>query len=49
MKLPHRKLKLLYLIKILLEQTDEEHTITVVQKIAECKRVYDDLEYLKLF
>lgn len=58
MKLSHQKLKLLYLMKILLEKTDEEHTITVPQMIdelaalgisAERKSVYDDLEYLKLF
>lgn len=45
-------------MKILLEKTDEEHTITVPQMIdelaalgisAERKSVYDDLEYLKLF
>lgn len=58
MKLSHQKLKLLYLMKILLEQTDEEHTITVPQMIAELaklgisaerKSIYDDLEYLRLF
>ena len=58
MKLSHQKLKLLYLMQILLEQTDEEHTITVPQMIAELsklgisaerKSIYDDLEYLKLF
>ncbi len=58
MKLSHQKLKLLYLMKILLEQTDEEHTLTVPQMIeelakrgipAERKSIYDDLEYLKLF
>ena len=58
MKLSHQKLKLLYLMQILLEQTDEEHTITVPQMItelsklgisAERKSIYDDLEYLKLF
>ena len=45
-------------MKILLEKTDEEHTITVPEMIAELgklgisaerKSVYDDLEYLKLF
>ena len=45
-------------MKILLEKTDEEHTITVPEMIdelgklgisAERKSVYDDLEYLKLF
>lgn len=58
MKLSHQKLKLFYLMKILLEKTDEEHTITVSEMIAELgklgisaerKSVYDDLEYLKLF
>ncbi len=58
MKLSHQKLKLLYLMKILLEQTDEEHSLTVPQMIAELdkvgisaerKSIYDDLEYLKLF
>ena len=58
MKLSHQKLKLFYLMKILLEKTDEEHTITVPEMIAELgklgisaerKSVYDDLEYLKLF
>lgn len=45
-------------MKILLDKTDEEHTITVPQMIeelanmgisAERKSIYDDLEYLKLF
>lgn len=58
MKLSHQKLKLLYLAQILMEQTDEEHTITVPEMIAELsklgisaerKSIYDDLEYLKLF
>ena len=58
MKLSHQKLKLLYLMQILLEKTDEEHTMTVPQMIselaklgisAERKSIYDDLEYLKLF
>lgn len=58
MKLSHQKLKLLHLMQILLEQTDEEHTITVPQMIAELskrgisaerKSIYDDLEYLRLF
>ena len=58
MKLSHQKLKLFYLMKILLEKTDEEHTITVPEMIAELGKlgisaerqsVYDDLEYLKLF
>lgn len=58
MKLSHQKLKLLYLMQLLLEKTDEEHTLTVPQMIselaklgisAERKSIYDDLEYLKLF
>ncbi len=58
MKQPNQKLKLLYLMKILLEQTDEEHSLTVPQMIAELskvgisaerKSIYDDLEYLKLY
>ena len=48
----------MYLAKILMEQTDEEHTITVPKMIAELsklgisaerKSIYDDLEYLQLF
>lgn len=58
MKLSRQKLKLLYLMQILLEQTDEEHSLTVPQMIdelaklgisAERKSIYDDLEYLRLF
>ena len=58
MKLSHQKLKLMYLAKILMEQTDEEHTVTVPKMIAELsklgisaerKSIYDDLEYLRLF
>ena len=58
MKLSHQKLKMMYLAKILMEQTDEEHTITVPKMIselsklgisAERKSIYDDLEYLRLF
>ena len=58
MKQSNQKLKLLYLMKILLEQTDEEHFLTVPQMIAELskvgisaerKSIYDDLEYLQLF
>ena len=58
MKLSHQKLKMLHLAKILLEQTDETHTITVPEMItelaklgiaAERKSIYDDLEYLRLF
>ena len=58
MKQPQQKLKLLYLMKILLEKTDEEHHITVPEMIrelealgisAERKSVYSDLEYLQLY
>lgn len=58
MKLSHQKLKMMYLAKILMEQTDEEHTITVPEMIeelsklgisAERKSIYDDIEYLQLF
>ena len=58
MKLSHQKLKMMYLAKILMEKTDEEHTITVPEMIselaqlgisAERKSIYDDLEYLELF
>ena len=58
MKLSHQKLKIMYLAKILMEKTDEEHTITVPGMIAELsklgisaerKSIYDDLEYLQLF
>ncbi len=58
MKQPQQKLKLMYLAKILMEKTDEEHTMTVPQMIeelskvgisAERKSIYDDLEQLQLF
>ncbi len=58
MKQSNQKLRLLYLAKIIMEQTDEEHTITVPEMIAalskvgisaERKSIYDDLEYLQLF
>lgn len=58
MKTTKQKLKLLYLAKILLEKTDEEHTMTVQDMIAELKKfdisaerksIYDDLENLRLF
>ena len=48
----------MYLAKILMEKTDEEHTLTVPEMIAELSRlgisaerksIYDDLEYLQLF
>lgn len=58
MKKSNQKLKLMYLAKILLERTDEEHTMTVGDMIeallsfgisAERKSIYDDLECLSLF
>lgn len=58
MRVSHQKLKMLYLMKILLEKTDEEHTMTVPEMIAELanygisaerRSIYDDIEYLKLF
>lgn len=54
----HKKLKLLYIAKLLLERTDEDHTVTVKDIIAyleeqgisaERKAVYDDLELLEQF
>ncbi len=57
-KLPNQKLKLLYLLKILMEKTDTEHTLTVPEMIkelkiyninAERKSIYDDIESLKAF
>ena len=57
-KSPNQKLKLLYLMRILLTQTDETHQLSVnelISKLAdldvsvERKTVYDDLEALKLF
>ncbi len=55
---PRQKLKLLYLMQILWENTDEEHPMTVAEMIdalerrdvaAERKSIYDDLESLRLF
>ena len=57
-KSANQKSKLLYLSKILLEQTDEDHPITVPEMIqelakrdikAERKSIYDDFETLSLF
>lgn len=54
----NQKLKLLYLMKLLLERTDEEHAMTMQQLLyeleikgiaAERKSVYDDLESLRFF
>ena len=58
MRKSQQKLKRLYLLKILTERTDEEHTITVPEMItaleeygifAERKSIYDDIECLRLF
>lgn len=55
-KTANQKLKLLYLMKILLEKTDEENTMTINEMIseldkygiaAERKSIYDDLEALR--
>ena len=55
-KSPNQKLKLLYLLKMLEEKTDEENTMTINEMIAELDRygitaerksIYDDLEALK--
>lgn len=52
----NQKLKLLYLMKILLEKTDETHSITMPEILtslekydvtAERKSIYDDLEALR--
>jgi len=57
-RLPNQKLKILYLARILMEQTDPEHPLTGQQLIAElarcgieCERksLYDDLESLRSF
>lgn len=57
-KKTNQKLKLLYILKILREKTDEEHPISTPQIIAELERygisaerksVYDDMEALALF
>lgn len=57
-KSANQKLKLLYLMRILLDKTDENHPMTVAELIAaladygvsaERKSIYDDLESLRLF
>ena len=54
----NQKRKILYLMKILLEQTDEQHGLTMPQIIAELasyditaerKGLYDDIEQLRLY
>lgn len=55
---PKQKLKLLYLMQMLLEQTDEQHPLCMEQIIAnlsandisaERKSIYDDIEALRLY
>lgn len=57
-KSPNQKLKLLYLMEIMLQQTDERHPMTVPEMIsqlaqrgvsAERKSIYGDLEALRTF
>ncbi|MDD6262102.1 MAG: WYL domain-containing protein [Clostridiales bacterium] len=57
-KSPKQKMKLLYIARILNEETDQNHPVTVAELIsalekagisAERKSVYDDLESLRLF
>lgn len=57
-KSPNQKLKILYLMRILLEETDESHSLTINEIIAklneygvsaERKTLYDDIEALRLF
>ncbi|HIQ80656.1 MAG TPA: WYL domain-containing protein [Candidatus Scatavimonas merdigallinarum] len=57
-KSPNQKLKLLYLLKILQERTDDVHAITLAQILqelqaygitAERKSIYDDLEALRVY
>lgn len=57
-KSSNQKLKLLYLMKIMLEKTDEEHGLTTAEIIsslaaydigAERKSIYDDIEALRCF
>ena len=55
---PNQKMKLLYLMKILLEQTDDDHTLTTSDLIrilseygitAERKSIYSDMELLRAY
>ena len=57
-KSSNQKLKILYLMKMLLEKTDEENTMTINDMIAELERygitaerksIYDDIEALRLY
>lgn len=54
----NQKLKIMYILKILLEETDENHAITlneIVEKLklydvtAERKSIYSDIEYLRAY
>ncbi|MBS6162288.1 MAG: WYL domain-containing protein, partial [Clostridiales bacterium] len=58
MKRPNQKLKLLYLMKILMQETDEAHPLSLAQLVeklegygveAERKSLYDDMEVLRVF
>ena len=61
MKMPkknNQKLKILYIMQMLMEETDEEHALSAAQIIAnlskkgieaERKSIYDDIEQLKVF
>lgn len=55
---PHQKMKLLYLMKIFLERTDEDHALTLQEILsalleygiqAERKSIYSDLELLRQY
>lgn len=57
-KTPKQKMKLLYIARILNEETDQNHPVTVAELVsllqqagisAERKSIYDDLEILRLF
>ncbi len=57
-KSPNQKLKLLYLMQFLLQNSDEAHPVSMAQMIAELekhgisaerKSIYDDLEALRIF
>ena len=57
-KSANQKMKLLYLMRILLEKTDESHPMSVPEMItelalydisAERKSIYSDIEYLTQF
>ena len=57
-KSANQKMKLLYLMRVLLEKTDENHPMSVPEMIAELalydisaerKSIYDDIEALRLF